>query len=541
MNKNKLIMSSLPLVASVLGKKYGVNVEIGGDTAFTDGKTIQLPSMPLDCDENFVGLARGYIDHEAAHIRETNFTAVNSAGLTPVEKNIWNTFEDWRVETKLARIFPGCRQNFNWLIRHLFEGESVLDNCDPATEILNWLLFTVRSWQVPAIRKTRDQTGEFINKHYPGLLDQINSVLKKVRVNCDSTEDCILYAKEISTILKSKSDDMEKRAGFHQSGKAFSLPESEENHAPDHLPSNFENDECSNPKAFNQLKNLLSADTDDLPKSLGEILVEDLVDKAPDCPDKGLQVAMIGNKQFLEFSSEELQEIKRSSSALKTKLQSTMQSKILRRTRYARHGRLGTTQLYKIAVANPRVFVKHGETQRINTAVHILIDCSGSMHGRIELTTKACYGVAKALESVQGINVAATAFPAATPVRNHLTSNDAAVYPIVRHGDFVHSSFSTNPSGSTPMGEATWWVLQQMSALTESRKIILILTDGCPDSRSNMNEAIAHARRLQIEIYGIGIDSTLITTLLPDHSCTIQNLSELAPAMFKMLQNGLIK
>ena len=121
---NKLIMQSLPLVAAVLGNKYGVQVTIGGSKAFTDGSTINLPSLPLDCDETLIGLARGYIDHESAHIRETNFESLKNAQLTPLEMHIWNCIEDWRVENKLAEIFPGCRGNFDWLIRHFFSSET---------------------------------------------------------------------------------------------------------------------------------------------------------------------------------------------------------------------------------------------------------------------------------------------------------------------------------------------------------------------------------------------------------------------------------
>ncbi|MBI9088208.1 MAG: VWA domain-containing protein [Desulfobacterium sp.] len=540
MIKNRHIMASLPMVASILGKKYGVNVEIGGEAAFTDGKTIQLPSLPLDCDETLIGLARGYIDHESAHIRETRFDIIKSANLTPMEMQIWNTFEDWRVETRLSKLFPGCRQNFNWLIRHLFESERDLRDCNPATEILNWLLLAVRAWDVPSLCKIRDQTGIIIDGHYPGLLNQLNSVLQKVRTYCDSTEDCILRAKEVASILKDRTENMEKTATESPSGESSELSVNENKEGADLLPTKSEEDTQKQRQLSQQLRNLLNAVADELPKNLGEILAEDLVNKAPANFYRGLQVAMIGDKKFKEFSPEELREIRKSSSALKTRLQSLMQAKVLKRSHIARQGKLGTHQLHKFAVSDPRVFVKHMERQGINTAVHILIDCSRSMHKRMALTTKACYAVAKALESVKGINVGVTAFPATLPFRRVTNANDAALYPIVSHGDPVHSRFFTKASGCTPMGEATWWVLQQMLPLTESRKIILILTDGDPDCQSNMIEAIDHGRKLGFEIYGIGIDDNAITALLPHHSCTIRHLSELAPAMFGIMKDAFI-
>ncbi|MDD3311528.1 hypothetical protein [Pseudodesulfovibrio sp.] len=92
-----------------------------------------------------------------------------------------------------------------------------------------------------------------------------------------------------------------------------------------------------------------------------------------------------------------------------------------------------------------------------------------------------------------------------------------------------------------PLGEALWWVLQQVYPLPESRKIILILTDGDPDSFNVAFNAIEEGRRFGIEIYGLGIMSEAISKLLPDHSRTISDLSELAPAMFAMLRGALVE
>jgi len=63
--QHKHIIRSLPLLASILGRKYGVQVRIGGQEASTDGNVISLPDLPLDCDDTLLGLIRGYIDHGA--------------------------------------------------------------------------------------------------------------------------------------------------------------------------------------------------------------------------------------------------------------------------------------------------------------------------------------------------------------------------------------------------------------------------------------------------------------------------------------------
>ncbi len=113
-------------------------------------------------------MARGYLDHEAGHVRDTDFQALKDASLSPLEKHVWNTLEDYRVEHKLASIFPGCRQNFDWLIAHIFgaETQDELPNLRPsfstgscsksgpgmslrfATERTLWLVRLMRPFQV---------------------------------------------------------------------------------------------------------------------------------------------------------------------------------------------------------------------------------------------------------------------------------------------------------------------------------------------------------------------------------------------------------
>jgi hypothetical protein len=158
------------------------------------------------------------------------------------------------------------------------------------------------------------------------------------------------------------------------------------------------------------------------------------------------------------------------------------------------------------------------------------------------MTTQVCHAVATALDAIDGINMGVTAFPAGSPSDGG-NGNDQGptICPILAHGERMHDRFAVSATGCTPLGEALWWTLQQVVPLAESRKVILILTDGDPDSFNVALDAIEEGRRFGVEIYGLGITSEAITKLLPDHSRTINDLSELAPAMFGMLRGALIR
>jgi len=507
---NKLLMKSLPFVASVLSRKYGVRVNIGGDKAFTNGKVIQLPALPLGNDEQVLKLARGYADHEAAHIRETNFEWLKLAKLTPFEMHIWNTLEDWRVENKLAETFPGCRQNFHWLIRHLFINDSSQDHggkSDPATSILNWLLLTVRSWDVEELVTECAQLAAIIDAQYPVLTDRLNAILQKVRAKCDSTQDCILYTREIVALLNEYLKQTESM-----------------NHA----------------EAAKKLKKLLDSSPGNLPKAFGEVLEEQLASHAPDDAEDGLRVAKDGYKRITVLDEDELKQTRRASTALKSRLHGIIQAKTIKHDRIGRYGRLSTAHLHRIAVGNPRMFRSRQESRGISTAVHILIDCSGSMRRRIGLASQVSHTVVSALSSINGVSVGVSAFPAVR-AQGGENYHEPTVAPILNHGQKLHTRFGVAASGSTPLGEVLWWTFQQMLPLPENRKIILCITDGVPDNPANAHQAIKDGSAYGFEIYGLGINSEAVFHLFPGKSRVITKLPDLAPAMFDLLQESLTK
>ncbi|RLD03302.1 MAG: VWA domain-containing protein, partial [Chloroflexi bacterium] len=113
------ISKSLPIVAKAMGDQMGVNVVIRGVEAITNGKIIYLPELPKD-DAEATLLARGFLDHEAAHVRLTDFSVINNDN-NPSLKNLINIIEDIRIEQKMGQIYPGCAVNLRNLANHLAE------------------------------------------------------------------------------------------------------------------------------------------------------------------------------------------------------------------------------------------------------------------------------------------------------------------------------------------------------------------------------------------------------------------------------------
>ena len=544
----KHIINALPLLASVLGRKYGVEVRIGGDQAFTNGNIIQLPSLPLDGDETVIGLLRGYLDHEAAHIRATDFDALSAANVTPLEKHIWNMLEDHRVENVLSGIYPGCRENFQWLIKHLFlpkPEESKLKAAapDPALLILDWLLTTVRSWDVKELCEERDRLRASAEIHYPGLPHELEPVLRLVPKQCASTLDAFGFACEIANIIRMYAKFMEEQQKQEQSqmGRrtANALPETETDPSSGQIDAPTESRQ-----ALQNLQKLVSTDanSDLFPSGMGEQL-QQMLSNLGKSGEERVQIAVATPRTTQPLSADELNDSRQATTALRTRLQALMQSIRSVRNHSAYTGALNIRKLHSLATGNAKVFLRKGEKAGVNTAVHILLDASGSMNGKpIALATKACFAVASALQAIPGVSVGVTAFPGSpVPDSPEQQGHWQTVAPVLLHGQKLHTRFTMKTGGSTPMDAALWWVLQQLHSMTEPRKIVVLISDGEPDDLKLTQTAIRAIKDLGMEVYGIGIHTISIQTLLPGKgSRVINDIAELAPSMFAILHDALI-
>ena len=545
MVRTKDVLNCLPLLASILGDRYGVQVRIGGKEACTNGKVIHLPSLPMDCEPELLALAKGFTDHEAAHIRHTDFSVLKAANLDPVTFNLFNCLEDWRVEKMLSGIFPGCRRNLNWLIRRFFveQAQPRAGDDSPALAVLDYVLLTVRAWDVDEVTPARQHATSIVEQHFPGLLGALDAILVKVYIHCPDTAAAVEYARQIAICVRQWEPPQPTATseGTNNNGQgATPRATGEANDSTSQIDQQPESACASSPvkqsRALNALplKALFHAEVQDLPQNIGEIMAIELANSSAESSGDALAVAVEGTRHAAALPAEQKLQALQASIALRTRLQGFLQAQTQRRCSIGLRGILHANSLHRLQVGNARVFQKESEHQGVNTAVHILLDVSGSMAGApINLANRACYAVATALSHIGGVNPAVTAFPA-TMVTN-------SVFPIMRHGQAVPDMLDIRASGGTPLAGALWWVLQTMLPLKEQRKMILIITDGMPDNQLAANNAMGVAQKLGFEVYGLGIRDEHITRLLPQTSRVVNDLPDLVPAMFAMLQAALLK
>ncbi|WP_295401714.1 VWA domain-containing protein, partial [uncultured Thiocystis sp.] len=203
-----------------------------------------------------------------------------------------------------------------------------------------------------------------------------------------------------------------------------------------------------------------------------------------------------------------LHDVQGESRALTARLQGLVQSARMDRP-YAGHQgkKLVAHRLHRAGVGDSRLFVRKTERTAPNTAVHLLIDLSGSMgnyygsESQSDIAQKSALALALALDTIQGVSVAVTAFPG-------FHGEDETVSRLIQHGQRPArraGAFLQQPRGSTPLTQALWYTAADLLQRQARKRVILVMTDGKPGDVIGATNIIEQCQATGIEIAGIGI------------------------------------
>ena len=111
-------------------------------------------------------LLRGYLDHEAAHVRWTDWNVLESGQYSdPLVKTLLNVVEDVRIEKRMSAAFAGAGENLRRIADILFGGTNWREHArpdDPASLAVSWLLFSLRSKAQPSREKGAEALGALL-------------------------------------------------------------------------------------------------------------------------------------------------------------------------------------------------------------------------------------------------------------------------------------------------------------------------------------------------------------------------------------------
>ena len=188
--------------------------------------------------------------------------------------------------------------------------------------------------------------------------------------------------------------------------------------------------------------------------------------------------------------------------------------------------RLSSRHLPGVVAGDPNVFETTTDGEHPDTAILLVLDHSGSMAGRqLHVACNAVYAAALALEAIEGVDVAAMAFP----------SMDRIVQ-FGRSPRGCPDRFKIAASGSTPLTEAVYIGAQALLDQPRKRRLMVVMSDGDPDDSVSALGAIAAAEQMGIEMMGVGIFHADIRKLF-DRSEVICDLTELPGCLVKLVRD----
>lgn len=117
--RSDLFQHELGKTSAVFGRKNDVQVVFKGDGAATNGSTIYLPALDATAtvDDDQAAIMRGYVDHEAGHVRHSDFDALKTLGEecqrtgNTLLRAVHNALEDVWLERRVIDEYRGAERN----------------------------------------------------------------------------------------------------------------------------------------------------------------------------------------------------------------------------------------------------------------------------------------------------------------------------------------------------------------------------------------------------------------------------------------------
>ena len=583
-----VLQRAMPIVGSALGRKMGVQVEVSGRRACTDGECIWIPAFDPQRPEQ-ERLAWGYLSHEAAHVRYTDFYLDYDG--SALRHRLTNLLEDIRIEKAISQEYPGAAFSLAEVVRQLVaEGRlSAPLKSDSSVKMLNDALLVILRSEVlgqTALDQEATKAHEVIKACFPKpVLDGLYGLLSRVP-GLSSTKAALDLADQIIALFQNLSnehseskdsggdgtDKAENSSGDQKTDSQTSESQDQEDKTDsvsgDEQESDSEEGEGVHPE--NQsgeergeesqiischretsdkaedlfLKHILESTESDWPDDLFESVGDTLetwsqgqsaaysaVTTSPHIED------VVVSDEDKEAGKDLLWKVKSDSARLAAQLTGLVQAKTLTRDRTGKRGmKIDGKRLHRVALGDGRLFKRRSESIEINAAVHIALDISASMSQRMPLAREAVLSLIQAFKPLNGVSVSASAYPG---------TREESVFQIsagTESIDTVAQRLAALESHDcTPMATGLWHAVHQVCQTNAERRLILMITDGDPDidHRSAVLDLVSRCQSSGIDVIGLGINVSSVEALFPA-SVVVEQLDQLKMALFQLSRSWLL-
>lgn len=590
--------SQLEKLARTLTEQFGVAVVCQGDSAYTDGRTIVLPTLPEPLPHDLERMMVGYLDHEMAHVAFTDFTQVERFNRRHRGfEAMLNVVEDALIEKRAMQRWPGVRANLDALFTAVRDRVAAgLPQAAPFRRFCT-AIYLKLSHHTDLLGLDRELKG------YGDLLDRFPQVA--------DTRDAAQLSKQLLKRWLSRQPRPKSPADCSQakSQSPPTLPTSGANPPPP--PASAEPDQPAldsgevKPKAASAKD--ASADDPSAPstgsaatgldeKSLdkeqvaaltqgtrGSMIAEAVQDSMARAVagidptrqyrpftrgnDRIEVLPAAGETEVRQLLADNVDTVRRLRRGLTNALRAA--EKRWWREEQTR-GQLSPRTLFRLGLdqAGLEIFRTRACVQGRSTAVSILLDASGSMSaGKMMIAREALRVLLDALAELR-IPTEAFTFTTGSALDVDRAAREsglsaAEIYLrfaritnleiglIQRFGEPVKAALQRLPNvrgtGLTPIGEALEIGAARLMPRRENRRILLIVTDGQAGCECGAGVAVRHAQdtaaritRAGIELIGVAIRDPALCAIVND-TIVVQTITDLPAQLCRLLSQTLQK
>lgn len=563
-----MLRSALTNVAYTVAGAFNLEVRFGHAPS-TDGKIVYLPELPLDIERNLpapfssveqcVEVIRACVLHEGGHCAHTDFESAGrmrcktKGGLV---SSLYQGIEDARMEGEVISQFRGAKSLLAEGVKTMVEVNQIKIPETPAQALSSYVdaygrhRMNEQEAILPVLERSRALLLEKLGEN--GLF-KIDAYLNTQFWMLRSTEDSAVMAEHLVEILKEideeQKEEQQQQQNLTQAGNGQPNPNAQ---APGQGGQCKPDPGKGNPQMGDSQEPAQADSSQSNPNGAsltgaGDILNEAVQDDNP-LVDYGKAVEEIAQGGTLHerpsrtspsndvpenraLYEQVRSEIAGEISVLSNRLVAFLMAQRDSGRRIGTRGRLHGPSLARVAVGNPNVFARKYSTREPHAALSILIDASGSMHGK------------KATESQKLMVMVGTVCAQLDVALEVLAFDSGAVYalkPFEMPFQQALGRIGGYPQvggGGTPLGEALLQTAWRLDERAEPRKLIFALTDGETGDVALTTYAVHLISRSEIEMVGIGIETGSVHEYFP-HSAYVTSES-LGPEVIRILQNHL--
>jgi len=562
---------------AVFGRDKKIEVTFNGDTAFANENVINFPSLDISTEmgDDTLTLCRGFVDHHSSKIRFSDRNLANQVQKTnekdvPLLWSLFDAIESVRTESAYTATYPGAIKNLAELAD---EQARTFDKKNDIGFFQKVPLPTIAPIAISsAARKANGYFGfglSDIQTHiHADDKEQVAEWAERVN-ECKDTKESLDLAKEIYEILKKEDDEQRKENKAKGNGEVDLMPGfgqivkvkvekckmDEKDDIPPYKPYTYKYDRVhhwSDPK---------------VPSEIFEMTVELYHYYA------GQVMKKQGNVQKY---MQRMERLGPTINVMRRKLELMIAAQRRIEWDYIKErGKFDSKRMCAVMAGDQNVFKTKENAAEIDTAISVAVDMSGSMNG--EKRRIACDTAIVLFECLSKIGIpfelvgfdSSHSYPTEADHRevkraSHDKDNSGkcarydALHTYVFKG-FRDRAFDARPYimglDNTPVaghnncdGESVELIHRRLAARPEKRKIMFVLSDGCPATDAytghqlarHLKKVVQDIERKGTDIVGIGIEDKNVKHFYTKN-VVIQRAEELSGTMLKLLEDALVK